>query len=524
LLTGRTPFDPGTLLRAGIDQMRRMIREQEPARPSSCLTTLTAADLTTVAARRHAEAPRLIHAIRGDLDWIVMKLLEKDRTRRYETASGVASDIQRHLENEPVIARPPSQLYRFQKLVRRHKLPVISACLIFVLLVLGVTGTTIGFVRSERQRRTVEMAQMQSRKNFDQARATVGDLLAISDDDLYDIPGVQSVRVKLMRAALDRYKPFLEQPLEDPAPLAELGRLYLKYGFAANVIGEDPNTVMPAYESAFAIQEQLVREHPENRSFCADLGWTLIYWKLWGCVHAEANQDQQRVLAIFERLVSETPDDPFARSGLVWSLGLAEGWNQSDAGYVAASNRRLAILEQLVKEYPLSAEFRRDLANQLMWYDLNSDGSFKPEDFIARLDRANEIRAAVVADMEAHNPAIWLPLRPRDSEALLLKPSLVWAKRDLARGWLWTAQQHGSLKQWPQAISLVDRSTALYREVVEQNPLILKFATELRDSFNAGEQLAKIAGDEDGAQTRRSEAEKFWLAHPPTVTESKVSK
>jgi eukaryotic-like serine/threonine-protein kinase len=255
LLTGKTPFDPGTLLRAGIDQMRRIIREEEPARPSNCLSTLTKDDLTTVSAHRHVEPPKLIHAIQGDLDWIVMKALEKDRTRRYDTANDVAADIQRHLENEPVLARPPSRLYRFQKTVSRHKLPVVSALVIVLLLVLGVTGTTIGFVRSERQRKAVELAQKQSRENFDQARATVQDLLAISDDDLYDIPGAQSVRVKLMRAALDRYKPFLAQPLQDPAPLAELGRLYLKYGFAAQQIGEDYNKiVLPACESAFAIQ------------------------------------------------------------------------------------------------------------------------------------------------------------------------------------------------------------------------------------------------------------------------------
>jgi hypothetical protein len=106
-------------------------------------------------------------------------------------------------------------------------------------------------------------------------------------------------------------------------------------------------------------------------------------------------------------------------------------------------------------------------------------------------------------------------LRPRDSEALLLKPSLPWAERDLARGWLMMARQHVLLKQWPQAITLADRSIALYREVVEQNPSMVKFATELRDAFNNGAQMAEASGDPKGAQARRLAAEDFWLKHPP---------
>jgi eukaryotic-like serine/threonine-protein kinase len=135
LLTGKTPFDAKELLKAGLDEMRRQIREQEPSKPSTRLSTMMAADLTTIAGHRQAQAPKLIHMVRGDLDWIVMKALEKDRTRRYETANGFAADIQRHLDNEPVLASPPSNLYKFQKLVRRNKLAFGFAALLIVVLV-----------------------------------------------------------------------------------------------------------------------------------------------------------------------------------------------------------------------------------------------------------------------------------------------------------------------------------------------------------------------------------------------------
>src|SRR5262249_36754897 len=120
LLTGKTPFDSKDLLQAGPDEMRRTIREKEPDRPSTRVSTLGGEELTSTAKGRGLEAPKLANTLRGDLDWIVMKSLEKDRARRYETANGLAADIQRHLNDEPVVACPPSDLYRFQKVVRRN--------------------------------------------------------------------------------------------------------------------------------------------------------------------------------------------------------------------------------------------------------------------------------------------------------------------------------------------------------------------------------------------------------------------
>src|SRR5437867_1805166 len=100
LLVGKTPFDTKELMKAGLDEMRRTIREKEPVRPSTRLSSMLAEEKTTTAKRRGVDAPKLIHLLRGDLDWIVMKCLEKDRTRRYETANSLAMDITRHLSNE----------------------------------------------------------------------------------------------------------------------------------------------------------------------------------------------------------------------------------------------------------------------------------------------------------------------------------------------------------------------------------------------------------------------------------------
>jgi WD40 repeat protein len=150
LLTGKTPFDAQDLLAAGLDEMRRTISEKEPARPSTRLSTMLEGELTTTAKHRRTDAPKLVHLVRGDLDWIVMKALEKDRTRRYETANGLATDIERHLKNEPVLARPPSNFYRLQKLVRRNKLAFAAGTASALALVFGVVASTWQAVRATK--------------------------------------------------------------------------------------------------------------------------------------------------------------------------------------------------------------------------------------------------------------------------------------------------------------------------------------------------------------------------------------
>ncbi|MBI4660224.1 MAG: protein kinase [Verrucomicrobia bacterium] len=166
LLTGKTPFDANELLKAGLDEMRRIIREQEPARPSTRVSTLVGEELTTTARHRQTAPPKLVSLLRGDLDWIVMKCLEKDRTRRYETANGVALDLEHHLHSEPVVARPPSRLYRFQKLVRRNKLAFAAAASVACALAIGTVVSTWQAIRATRAVRE----QSRLRQEADTAR------------------------------------------------------------------------------------------------------------------------------------------------------------------------------------------------------------------------------------------------------------------------------------------------------------------------------------------------------------------
>ncbi|HMP03090.1 MAG TPA: serine/threonine-protein kinase [Gemmatales bacterium] len=149
LLTGTTPITRETLKKAALDEMLRLIREQEAPTPSSRLSS--SESRPSVAANRQLEPAKLGRFVRGELDWIVMKALSKERDRRYETANGFAKDIERFLNHEPVVAGPPSARYRMRKFVQRHRVQVTAASLVLGALLLGIVGTTWGLLEARRQ-------------------------------------------------------------------------------------------------------------------------------------------------------------------------------------------------------------------------------------------------------------------------------------------------------------------------------------------------------------------------------------
>jgi serine/threonine protein kinase len=159
LLTGSTPFDQSRLHEASYDELRRIIREEEPPRPSARISTLAADLATTVAEYRRTDARHLGQQVRGELDWIVMKCLEKDRNRRYETASSLARDIERYLHDEPVQACPPSTAYRLRKYVRRNKVAfAFVTLLVWGLIYLAYSNLAI---KRERDAKTTALARAQ---------------------------------------------------------------------------------------------------------------------------------------------------------------------------------------------------------------------------------------------------------------------------------------------------------------------------------------------------------------------------
>ena len=275
LLTGQPPFDPRSLGQAGVDEIRRIIREVEPPRPSTRVATLTHADRATVARLRHAGPAQLTTTLRGDLDWIVMRCLEKDRDRRYGTAHELAEDVRRHLRQEPVVARPPSAAYRLQRFVARNRLACASVAAVALALVLGTVVSVRQAVRATRAERTARAerdtaeaagrAEALARADAQRRQEQAEDLLAFMLGDFR--AGLEKIgRLELLDAvgekALAYFGALDLRDLTDTAlarqakALTQIGEIRLaeaRYGDAAG-----------AFSTAYDRASALVARHPRD--------------------------------------------------------------------------------------------------------------------------------------------------------------------------------------------------------------------------------------------------------------------
>ncbi len=172
LVTGSTPFAEATFKEVGFDEMRRIIQEDEPLRPSACVCTLRGDLLTTVADLRRIDPGKLSQTLRGEVDLIVMKCLEKDRNRRYESASALAVDIQRYLNDEPVQACSPSAIYRFRKFARRHKVPFVTGAAVAVAALVAVGSLISGVIVLAASNAQVRQEQNQTQQAFEREKET----------------------------------------------------------------------------------------------------------------------------------------------------------------------------------------------------------------------------------------------------------------------------------------------------------------------------------------------------------------
>ena len=278
LLTGSTPFDTEEALKAGLDEIRRVIREKDPVRPSTRLGKLTDVDLTTVARHRHAAAPTLIRAVRGDLDWITMKALEKDRTRRYATANGLAVDIERFLGNEPIAARPPSRLYKFRKVVQRNKLLFAAITVIVTLILASLVTVSVALDQERQMRHQLAEALLTSKTN--EAKATTEAIKSREAKQFLEemLAGVgpsarHGADVTLLREILDRTAKRVGVLTNQPPVEAELsgviGRLY------ADIESYDQAEAM--LRSAVALDRDVFGPQSEQTAVALnDLGWVFL--------------------------------------------------------------------------------------------------------------------------------------------------------------------------------------------------------------------------------------------------------
>ena len=356
LLTGSTPFDKETLQQAGFDEMRRIIREDEPVKPSERISTLAVASLSTISEQRKVDPRKLSHSIRGELDWIVMKALEKDRARRYESASALAADVQRFLNAEAVLACPPSTMYRLRKLSVRHRGLISSAAAILCLLLAGLAGTTWQAIRATQ-------AETKADEQAARAESEAAIVLAVNEFVRADLlaaadPKNEADRQITLRTVVDRAAKavgdrFADRPPVEAAIRETLGDTYRSLG--------EFDEAERHYARMHEIRlQELGAEHPLTLKARTALGLLLDDQGH----HVKAERELRKTLDVMQRVLGPKHHDSFAAfNGLGRSL-------MSQSRNAEAEELFRKLLEWQVAEFGEkhldSIRFRSTLAGSIL--------------------------------------------------------------------------------------------------------------------------------------------------------------
>ncbi len=279
LLTGDTPFDKRAAAvgglgrnaadhpRGGATQAQHEAQQQRDRSPS-------------VAANRKIDPAKLSALVRGELDWIVMKALEKDRTRRYETASSLAADVQHFLDDEPVSACPPSRVYRFRKFARRNKVVLTAGTLIALALVMGAGVATWQSSRAtqardfaQQQQELAEQQQARAEKNFQRAIDAVDQMLTqVGDKELANVPQLEPIRRSLLQKALAFNQSLQDENDANPQARYETGLAHRRSGDILALMGQQGDAeAEKEFQQAMAMLAALVAEFPEDPTYANEL-------------------------------------------------------------------------------------------------------------------------------------------------------------------------------------------------------------------------------------------------------------
>jgi serine/threonine protein kinase/tetratricopeptide (TPR) repeat protein len=495
LLTGSPPFTAKQLRSAALSEVLRLIREVEPARPSTKLSS--SAELPAIAAKRKLEPAKLAKLVRGELDWIVMKCLEKERGRRYETANSLALDIQRYLADEPVLAGPPRASYRLRKLVRKHRGPVVAAGCILLLLVAGIVGTSLGFVRAERLRelaeanaktaleekakavaaadaeRVAKQNEAAERKNAEvaQRRAMIA-LQATTDDVTEQLIGARAALGPLEKAflekTLERWQTFAAEKGDSEQAryiraegTFRVARLRTKLG--------DRKEGLAGLRKSLVLIEQLAVDYPAVPAYRQ--AWAMTYDAVGYILqeqgkHGEAEAAYRQALTILKKLAADFPAMPEYR------LLLARCHNQLGI-LLSGMNRRkeaedeyrkaLELHQKLVADLPADPQYR-----QALGFTHNVLGVLQHE-----MGKSVEAEAALRQALALQEPlAAELPDRPR------YRRELAMCEHDLG-----TVLSH--LSKQTEAEAAFRKAVKIQEELAAELPAFPEYRNGLTSSLNS---------------------------------------
>jgi serine/threonine protein kinase/Tfp pilus assembly protein PilF len=375
LLTGSTPLTHKRIQEEALLDVLRVIREEEPPKPSTRLSE-TKETLPLISAQRQTEPRKLTKLLRGELDWIVMKALDKDRNRRYETANSFAMDVQRYLADEPVQACPPSARYRFQKFARRNKAALITVAMFTLALLIAVAALSIGTVLTTRAWSAEKRAHGRAEANFQRTRAAVHDFFTtVSQSKLLDVPGVQPVRRELLESAVRYYQDLARERDDDPTIRADLALAHLRLAEAYYELGENTKAVA-SMGAGLDLAEMLIENHPDDRDLLRRLAGFWRGTRRTREAHPgvkdfdAAERTLNRFIRVWQTLSAKDPSERAFRSDLAivyHRLGQLLDLINRHPEAMTAAEKGAALWEALIRDFPDEPEY---LAAQIDAYDL----------------------------------------------------------------------------------------------------------------------------------------------------------
>jgi eukaryotic-like serine/threonine-protein kinase len=526
LLTGTTPFDKERLSKAGYDEMRRVIREEEPARPSTRLSTLGQA-AATVSERRQSDPKRLSLLLRGELDWIVMKALDKDRNRRYETANGFAMDVQRYLADEPVQACPPSASYRIRKFTRRNRAAIWTTGVVAAALVIGTVVSVWQAVRATRAEVLADgrlKAEKQAREdadtNLQTARKATQDYFAVvCGIDILLRQGKHAEAEKAMREVLAAREKLAADSPNVPDYQDILARTHYELADLLRTT-QRVSDADKEYRRAIDVWVKLARDVPAQPYYRIHAGITSGYTLadfLWSSgQYQEAVEALRQSVSMFEKLVDEVPSAgqewrlKECRSKLgAWSANRAHAyavlgqWDKAIADYTkvielnpkdagawfqrASGCANLKQWDKALADYTKAIELDPKLAG--VWYNRGNAyyGLKQWDQALADYTRAIELDpkhapahnslGAILCDVKHDYDGAIMEFR----QAIDLDPK--------------SAPAHGNLGNALMAKNQLDEASAEYRKAIELDPKNAPAHYCLGIALQAKKQLDEAIGE-----------------------------
>jgi eukaryotic-like serine/threonine-protein kinase len=545
LLTGAVPYD---LKGLRLDEMLKLVCETVPPRPSEAETKREGgSEIRSHEAGAAARLPRSASELKGDLDNIILKALKKEPERRYDSVEQFSEDLRRHLEGLPVAARPDTVAYRTSKFVKRNKVGVLAASLIFFALIAGILGTTY-------QARVAQKERARAEKRFEQVRKLANNVVFKYHDSIVNLPGATATREMLVKDAIEYLDNLSEDAGDNPALAQELALAYLKIG---NVHGEsyranlgDSESALQSYRKSVGILESLIQAHPENAEHLRNLheasqssAFLLVRIQQW----KEAEEAGQKLLVIGEKLVKLEPSNQDYQNLLARSYqikGDTVEFSGGDEETIKWYRRSLQEAEKIVAETPAQEKGRRiltvalqRLGTRLEYFAETLRETGEPDVRISPLyaeaaqlhQRSveiseelrrdfpqNEIYSRFVAATSINLGTAMarigkggdgIPYILRSLETLRTiserDPKNYEAKRDIAELWQYMAFARNAMNQPDAAVEANQKSLKILEEITANDPSNFEFLRQTHMTYNN-------TGDILSAQGKRSEALDYY--------------